>query len=594
MATFEHLYFGRNYLSAWILIFAIVLASCGRNRPSEIDARSSESERPITAQDDAISQPEADQNPLPATRLTDVNLLKAEHIAMSCDGSDGADFACAVENGLQILTVDLPPSEFARWRLTWDQQVYARLSGTETLHLMLQSAGTLLPNLYLIDASERRIPTKIFIDRTKTGAQEIFLPLAEIKDEAGDGMDFESVSGLELVFEWADMQGELTLEIVRFTSAWWKTAHLTEKILEAAALLSVPEGFVVEPIAAELPAMTQIQFIDNSVAGDQREGGYVLVSQQNGRIWRLADENQDGYYERRQLVTAGFAEVVGLLYDPLDQSIWLGGRGQLYNVSDTNADGVADEIELRIDGLPWGRHQNNGLAWNPDPDPFSGEAGNSWIYFGLGSTGDLEVGGELNATVLRFPRDGQGAEALEVVSRGNRNAYALAWGQVADDGRWQLFASENGPDFNDAPDEVNHIRWQHHYGFPERFGSDFEGGEFALQNLPYSGSLYDVTPHASASGLAFVAHPQWPEAYRTLYVSLFGQVFSEEVVGHTVERISLIPIERPSGPTFRGEPSTFVSGLDRPLPLTTDPEGNLVVGDYASGVIYRVRIDSSQ
>ncbi len=27
-------------------------------------------------------------------------------------------------------------------------------------------------------------------------------------------------------------------------------------------------------------------------------------------------------------------------------------------------------------------------------------------------------------------------------------------------------------------------------------------------------------------------------------------------------------------------------GLDRPLPLTVDPAGDLVVGDYATGVVY--------
>jgi len=32
-----------------------------------------------------------------------------------------------------------------------------------------------------------------------------------------------------------------------------------------------------------------------------------------------------------------------------------------------------------------------------------------------------------------------------------------------------------------------------------------------------------------------------------------------------------------------------VAGLDRPLPLAVDPAGDLVVGDYATGVVYAVR-----
>jgi glucose/arabinose dehydrogenase len=206
------------------------------------------------------------------------------------------------------------------------------------------------------------------------------------------------------------------------------------------------------------------------------------------------------------------------------------------------------------------------------------------------------VGGDLNATILRFPRTGQGVDDLEVVSRGNRNAYDLLWAQVPlnptepneiESARaWQLFASENGPDFNDAPDEVNHIRWGHHYGFPEQFGPVAVG---ATDGDPYSGPLYPVTPHASANGLAYIDSERWPDPYRTLYVALFGEVFSPAPVGHIVERITLRAETLPDGTlTYRGEPSPFIVGLDRPLPLVTAPNGNLLVGDYATGLIYEI------
>jgi glucose/arabinose dehydrogenase len=204
----------------------------------------------------------------------------------------------------------------------------------------------------------------------------------------------------------------------------------------------------------------------------------------------------------------------------------------------------------------------------------------------------LEVGGDLNATVLRFPRSGQGQGDLEVVSRGNRNAYDVLFAPTpvdlaAPDGptAWQLFASENGPDFNDAPDEVNHIRWGLDYGFPAQFGMVEDA---AAEGVPYSSPVYPVTPHASANGLAYISNPAWPAAYRTLYVTLFGEVFSSQPVGHIVERIALTTTVAADGVTYRGEPSEFIGGLDRPLPLVTAPDGNLLVGDYATGVIYRI------
>ena len=48
----------------------------------------------------------------------------------------------------------------------------------------------------------------------------------------------------------------------------------------------------------------------------------------------------------------------------------------------------------------------------------------------------------------------------------------------------------------------------------------------ASDGNPYSGPIYPVTPHASASGLAYVTNPAWPAAYRTLYVSLFGALIA--------------------------------------------------------------------
>jgi glucose/arabinose dehydrogenase len=371
---------------------------------------------------------------------------------------------------------------------------------------------------------------------------------------------------------------------VRFVPVWKEPVAVPAEAETLATGLELPDGFSIAPLAAGLGQMTQIDFTPE---------GEMLVSLQGGRIWWYTDEDGDGGLDSRRLYATGFAEVVGLLYDPLDGAVWVGGRGRLARTADTDGNGAADLRELRIDGLPWGRHQNNGLLWNPDPDPFSGEPGGHWIYFGLGSTDDLVVGGELNASVLRFPRSGQGVGDLEVVSQGNRNAYDLAWAalpldpnQPGGEKRPQLFASENGPDFNDAPDEVNHIRWGHHYGFPNQFGPV---GDDAVEGDPYSGPVYSVTPHASADGLVYIDHPDWPAGYRTLYVSLFGEVFSPTPVGHIVERVTLRAETTPDGEiTYRGEPSTFIAGLERPLPLAIDAEGNLVVGDYATGVVYRV------
>ncbi|GIV78446.1 MAG: hypothetical protein KatS3mg050_2840 [Litorilinea sp.] len=488
---------------------------------------------------------------------------------------------CQESAGRPHLTVAVDASTYARWTLQW-ADADRPLTGDETLYLRAERTGTLTPNLYLVEREGRRVPVNLARYGLKEGRSEVRIPLREFKDDQGETLAFDQITGVQIVFEWADMAGELTLESLRFDSVWEEPVAPSAQAQELAEGLQVPEGFAVAPVADNLLQMTQIEFTPE---------GEMLVSLQGGRVWWYVDDDGDGQYDRRRLYAAGFTEIVGLLYDPEDGAVWIGGRGQLYRTADSDGNGVADERSLRIDGLPWGRHQNNGLTWNPDPDPFSGEPGHHWIYFGLGSTDDLVVGGELNATILRFPRDGQGQADLEVVSRGVRNAYDVVWAPVPVDldnpdgeTRWQLFASENGPDFNDAPDEVNHIRWGHHYGFPEQFGPVEDG----VDGDPYSGPVYPVTAHASADGLAYITNPAWPPAYRTLYVSLFGEVFSPEPVGHIVERVTLHPETTAGGTTYRGEPSDFIVGLNRPLPLAVAPSGDLIVGDYATGVIYQV------
>lgn len=572
----------RRWLWPALLIAFMVLGACGRGREQ---TQATPTAAPPIAVAPAAAEAATEEAPL---EILDNNLLTVPGATIQCDSSPDVAFACDEAGGVQTLDATIDASVYARWSLRLPPAA-PPLTGTETLELHARRTGDLGPNLYLVDEAGVRVPVRL--GRYGLGDEwgVVHVPLAEIKDDQGVAPDFSQLREIQIVFEWSDMAGQLAFDDLRFAPIWREDVTVGEQAGTLAAELSAPEGFVIDAVADDLQATTQIDFTPE---------GDMLVSLQNGRVWWYRDEDGDGRYDQRHLYDAGYTEIVGLLYDPTDGGVWLGGRGQLYHTLDTNGDGAADVRELRIDGLPWGRHQNNGLAWNPDPDPFSGEPAYSWIYFGLGSTDDLEVGGPLNASVLRFPRGGQSADDLEIISQGNRNPYMVVWAPVPvnlddPDGEtaWQLFASENGPDFNDAPDEVNHIRKGLHYGFPEQFGPVAEED---ADGDPYAGPVYAVTPHASASGLAYVSNPDWPPAYRTLYVTLFGQVFDEKIVGHTVERVTLSQVETPVGPTYRGEPSDFITGLDRPLPIAVSPHGDLFVGDYATGVIYRVRYQPAE
>lgn len=575
----QQLRFSPGLLGSLLLTMGLLVAT------SACGARPAPTPVPPTATIIATYGPPT-ATPLPLITLVDAELLDAPNMVNACDAPEGATLTCDTTQTPLQLDVESSAATYARWRLQWPNSDHP-LTGDETLTLDLTVAGDLSPNLYLVETDGPRVGMSLARFGLPEGQQTLHVPLREVRDGEGNRPNFENVNEIQLVFEWADMAGTLQINSVRFDSVWQEAVSVGDEATALAATLTVPDGFVVTALADNLRETTQIEF---TPAGD------MLVSLQNGRIWWYSDTDANGFYATRHLYATGFTEVVGLLYDPSDGSVWIGGRGDLFRTHDSDGNGVADVRELRVSGLPWGRHQNNGLEWNPDPDPFSGEPGGDWIYFGLGAVDDLAVGGDLNATVLRFPRTGTDNADLEVVSRGNRNAYDVTFAKLpiapdAPEGEtaWQLFASENGPDFNDAPDEVNHIRWGHDYGFPDHFGMvqvPVDEGE------PYSSPVYPVVAHGSANGLAFIEHPDWPDAYRTLYVSLFGEVFSPTPVGHTVERITLTPVTTPNGETtYRGEPSDFIVGMDRPLPLAVAPDGNLIAGDYATGVVYLIHYD---
>lgn len=552
---------GTRFTRAWLLCgLALFLATaCVQRTPESADMALT----PVAL----LAIPEVQ------TAGVDTNLLAAEDVSIDCDHPEGVILRCEADGARQQISVEVDASSFARWALRLPEEGLA-LTGSEVVGVDLYVEGDLDLNLYFVEEDGRRIYQRLSRHDLQNEGQTLYFPLREIFDETGTLINAETLRELQIVFEWADMAGNLIIDGVQFYSIWEDTVPVPA----APEALSAPDGFIVEPVAADLLTITQIQVI--SVES-------LLASTQQGRVWWYRDLDGDGVYETRHLYASGFAEAVGLLYDPVDGAVWIGGHGRLWRTLDTTGDGIADLRELRFEGLPWGRHQNNGLAWNPVHDPFTGEPAYSWIYFGLGSVDDLEVGGDLSATILRFPREGSGLDDLEMVAQGVRNAYGLTWAPIphGDEIDWALFAGENGPDFHYGPDEVNHIRWGRHYGFPDQFGNvppEAEGD-------PYSSPVYEVIPHASANSLAYITNPNWPEAYRTLYVSLFGSVFSPEPVGQTVDRIDLRPLESADGLNYRGEPSIFIDGLNRPLPLAVDANGDLLIGDYATGLIYRVR-----
>ncbi|MFN3334316.1 MAG: hypothetical protein ACK47M_17545 [Caldilinea sp.] len=93
----------------------------------------------------------------------------------------------------------------------------------DVLALDVRVKGTLLPNLYFVEEDGRRIlqrlPTSTHSSDTP-GATTVYVPLSEIRNEDNIPLNPGALREVQIVFEWADMEGVLEIEAVRFLTSW--------------------------------------------------------------------------------------------------------------------------------------------------------------------------------------------------------------------------------------------------------------------------------------------------------------------------------------------------------------------------------------
>jgi glucose/arabinose dehydrogenase len=155
-----------------------------------------------------------------------------------------------------------------------------------------------------------------------------------------------------------------------------------------------------------------------------------------------------------------------------------------------------------------------------------------------------------SAAIVSFKTDGSD---LRIVASGIRAAYGLAY----DGGT--LYASMNQRDDLGAKtpgDWIAIVKSGQNWGFPACYG---QGGP-ACKNVPSPLGVLDA--HAAAGGVAIdrrnVLTAEWA----------LGKVMASPLAG--------------------GHTTPFVTGLSRPLPLTVAPDESLLIGDWGTGVVYRI------
>ncbi|HID63968.1 MAG TPA: hypothetical protein EYP49_14700 [Anaerolineae bacterium] len=295
--------------------------------------------------------------------------------------------------------------------------------------------------------------------------------------------------------------------------------------------------------------------------------GRLYVSQLNGRISAITDADNDGLGDRVDAFAEGFISPLGLAWRGDD--LYVGSRGMVSAVRDTNGDGRADARNDIITGLPAGRHQTNGLTFGPD----------GRLYIGQGSIDDHGEDGivPLEASILRANPDGTD---LVVYASGLRNPYDLAFHPVTG----ELFATDNGRDSpaTGVSDELNVIVEGGHYGWPDCW--DVSEGTHCEGTIP---PVLELPEHSSADGLAFYTGRLFPPQYENVpFIALWGANSGDPDIG---KKVVAVVLTNP-GTGWQGTVYDFAFGFVNPLDVIVGPDGALYVADFGAGRVYRISV----
>lgn len=367
---------------------------------------------------------------------------------------------------------------------------------------------------------------------------------------------------------------------------------------------SVPEGYTISAIATDLKIPRQTIVLPNGdilvaegrggaapklnpkdvIAGIIKSKGTSEVSG-GDRLTLLRDSDGDGTYEFRSVFAENLNAPYGLAL--VDNRLYVANQDALvrfdYQPGQTRASGPP----VKLTDLPSAinHHWTKALAASAD---------GRYLYVGIGSNSNITERG-MTAEVDRamvWQVDAQ-TGAHKPYATGLRNPTALA----VQPGSGQLWAAVNerdeiGP--NLVPDYITSVREGGFYGWPYSYWGQNVDTRVRPQNPQKVASTivpdYALGSHVAALGLAFSTPAMGNRFADGVFVGEHGSWNRDPPVGY---KVIFVPFRggRPSGP-----PVDVVTGFrsedgetrGRPVGVTVDPRGALIVADDLSNTIWRV------
>jgi len=344
--------------------------------------------------------------------------------------------------------------------------------------------------------------------------------------------------------------------------------------------LALPNGdiLVAEGKGKSAPVLTPKDFI----AGIIKARGTTSVKG-GDRLTLLRDADGDGIYEGRWVYAENLNAPYGLVL--VGSRLYVANQDALVRFDYKDGDTRATAAPVTVTPLPSAINHHWTKALTADAE-------GRFLYVGIGSNSNVGERGmaiEENRAMVWQVDSNTGAS--RPFATGLRNPTALAF----EPGSGQLWAVVNerdelGPDL--VPDYLTSVREGAFYGWPYAYwGSNVDTRVQPQDHRKVDAAVrpdYALQSHSAPLGLAFARAGGDGLFAEGAFVGLHGSWNREPPVGY---KVIFVPFRNghPSGP-----PVDFVTGfqadgktMGRPVGVTVDPQGAVIVADDLSNTVWR-------
>ncbi len=367
---------------------------------------------------------------------------------------------------------------------------------------------------------------------------------------------------------------------------------------------TVPDGFSVTAIATDLKIPRQTLVLPNGdilvaegrggnaaklkpkdvIAGYLKAKGNTSVESGN-RLTLLRDADGDGTYELQTVFAEDLNAPYGLAFH--DGNLYVANQDELVRFDYQDGQTEASGPPTKVADLPSeiNHHWTKALTISPD---------GRYLYVGIGSNSNITERG-MEAEVDRAMVWQVNAEtgAYKPYATGLRNPTAMAiqpeTGQL-----WTVVneRDELGEDL--VPDYLTSVKEGGFYGWPYAYwGQNVDDRVRPLDKDKVAASItpdYALGSHVAALGLDFSSDVMGEQFAEGVFIGEHGSWNRKEPVGY---KVIFVPFRdgRPAG-----EPIDFATGFrtddgktrGRPVGVTVDPSGALIVADDLANIVWRV------